>query len=118
MPQIIPIKELKNTTEGYCDIWPGIELDIIGKVDQKGNYKRGHLIVIANPKNVELFNVQVQELIKDEDVNTFQIGVKKVYDMLGICDCIYACDRYHTALPSYGMFTSVYSESEHLSELR
>ncbi len=24
-------------------------------------------------------------------------------------------DRYHTALPSYGMFTSVYSESEHLS---
>lgn len=24
----------------------------------------------------------------------------------------------HTALPSYGMFTSVYSESEHLSELR
>ena len=82
-------KELKNATEGYCDIWPGIELDIIGKVDQKGNYKRGHLIVIANPKNVELFNVQVQELIKDEDVNTFQIGVKKVYDMLGICDCIY-----------------------------
>ena len=82
-------KELKNATEGYCDIWPGIEHDIIGKVDQKGNYKRGHLIVIANSKNVELFNVQVQELIKDEDVNTFQIGVKKVYDMLGICDCIY-----------------------------
>ena len=82
-------KEFKDVTEGYCDIWPGVELDIIGKADQKGNCKRGHLIVIANPKNVELFNTQVQELIKDEDVNTFQIGVKKVYETLGKCDCIY-----------------------------
>ena len=76
-------KEFKDVTEGYCDIWPGVELDIIG------NCKRGHLIVIANPKNVELFNTQVQELVNDEDVNTFQIGVKKVYETLGKCDCIY-----------------------------
>lgn len=82
-------KEFKDVTEGCCDIWPGVELDIIGKADQKGNCKRGHLIVIANPKNVELFNTQVQELVNDEDVNTFQIGVKKVYETLGKCDCIY-----------------------------
>lgn len=82
-------KEFKDATEGYCDIWPGVELDIIGKADQKGNCKRGHLIVIANPKNVALFNTQLQELINDEDVNTFQIGVKKVYETLGKCDCIY-----------------------------
>lgn len=82
-------KEFKDVTEGYCDIWPGVELDIIGKADQNGNCKRGHLIVIANPKNVELFNTQVQELVNDEDVNTFQIGVKKVYETLGKCDCIY-----------------------------
>lgn len=82
-------KEFKESIEGYCDIWPGVELDIIGKADQKGNCKRGHLIVIANPKNVEQFNTQVQELINDEDVNTFQIGVKKVYETLGKCDCIY-----------------------------
>ena len=82
-------KEFKDVTEGYCDIWPGVELVIIGKADQKGNCKRGHLIVIANPKNVEMFNTQVQELVNDEDVNTFQIGVKKVYETLGKCDCIY-----------------------------
>ena len=82
-------KEFKKITEGYCDIWPGVELDIIGKTDQTGNGKRGHLIVIANPKNVELFNDQVQELINDEDVDKFQISVKKVYETLGICDCIY-----------------------------
>ena len=82
-------KEFKDATEGYCDIWPGVELDIIGKADKKGNCKRGHLIVIANPKNVELFNIQVQKLINDEDVNTFQIGVEKTYEMLGKCDCIY-----------------------------
>lgn len=85
----VQYKEFKDVTEGYCDIWPGVELDIIGKADQKGNCKRGHLIVIANPKNVELFNTQVQELVNDEDVNTFQIGVKKVYETLGKCDCIY-----------------------------
>ena len=88
-------KEFKDVTEGYCDIWPGVELDIIGKADQKGNCKRGHLIVIANPKNVELFNTQVQELVNDEDVNTFQIGVKKVYETLGKCDCIYI-PHFHT----------------------
>lgn len=82
-------KEFKDITAGNCDIWPGIELDILGKADQKGNRKRGHLIVIANPKNVELFNTQVQKLIKDEDVNTFQISVKKVYEVFGKCDCIY-----------------------------
>ena len=82
-------KEFKDVTEGSCDIWPGVELDIIGKADQKGNCNRGHLIVIANPKNVELFNTQVKELVNDEEVNTFQIGVKKVYETLGKCDCIY-----------------------------
>ena len=28
-------------------------------------------------------------MINDEDVNTFQIGVEKTYEMLGKCDCIY-----------------------------
>lgn len=82
-------KEFKNVTEGYCDIWPGIELDIIGKTDANGISKRGHLIVIANPKNAELFNEQVLNLIKNEDANIFQISVKKVYEILGTCDCIY-----------------------------
>lgn len=82
-------KEFKDVTAGNCDIWPGVELDILGKADQKGKRKRGHLIVIANSKNVELFNTQVQKLIKDEDVNTFQISVKKVYEIFGKCDCIY-----------------------------
>lgn len=82
-------QELKNITEGQCDVWPGVELDIVGKGDKKGNCKRGHLIVIANPKKEELFNVQVKELIENEDVNKFQVGVKKVYEKLGECDCIY-----------------------------
>lgn len=82
-------QELKNITEGQCDVWPGVELDIVGKGDKNGNCKRGHLIVIANPKKEELFNVQVKELIENEDVNKFQVGVKKVYEKLGECDCIY-----------------------------
>ena len=56
----------------------------------------------------------MKELISDDKLI---LAVDKIVGS-GICDCIYACDRYHTALPSYGMFTSVYSESEHLSELR
>lgn len=36
----------------------------------------------------------------------------------GVCDRFYACDRYHSALLPYGMFTSEYPSSEHLSKLR
>lgn len=82
-------KELKNITKGYCEIWPGVELDIIGKVDENGNCKRGHLIVISNPKNVELFNAKIQEMLKNQNVDTFQITVRKVYELVGKCDCIY-----------------------------
>lgn len=82
-------KELKNITKGYCEIWPGVELDIIGKVDKNGNCKRGHLIVISNPKNVELFNAKIQEMLENQNVDTFQITVKKVYELVGKCDCIY-----------------------------
>lgn len=44
--------------------------------------------------------------------------LKQVAAILEYVIAFIACDRYHTTLPSYGMFTSVYSESEHLSELR
>ncbi len=81
--------ELKNSVEGYCDIWPGVELDIECKGKMKSGNKRGHLIVISNPKYTELFDEKVREIIGSIDVNVFLVDLKRVYDIFQNCDCIY-----------------------------
>lgn len=80
--------DLKVAVEGICDIWPGIELDIKGKVN------RGHLIVIANPKNVELFNDKIIELIGDNKPDEFLVELKNVFEVLNECDTLYI-PHYH-----------------------
>src|SRR6056297_489552 len=42
--------EFKKISEGICQIWPGVEFDIL----EDG--RRAHLIVIANPQNSERFS--------------------------------------------------------------
>jgi len=42
--------EFKKISESICQIWPGVEFDIL----EDG--RRAHLIVIANPKNSERFS--------------------------------------------------------------
>lgn len=76
-------KQFKNAAEKCCDIWPGIELDICGK---KGN---SHMIVIANPDNVKLFNNEVNKLINNISPDKCLFGLKQVYESLNKCDVIY-----------------------------
>lgn len=40
-------ESFKSSVDGICQIWPGIELDILEEE------RRAHLIVIANPKNAK-----------------------------------------------------------------
>lgn len=81
--------KFKQIVSGYCDIWPGVELDIAGKPDENGINKRGHLIVIANPKNEKKFDEKIKVLIGDSNLDDFLVSVKDVYEGLGECDCIY-----------------------------
>ena len=74
--------ELKETVSIFCDIWPGIELDIVGKKNTDGKFNRGYLIVIANPKNQLLFNQKVNELIGEQNPDDFLVDVKTVFETL------------------------------------
>lgn len=82
-------KQLKCSVEESCMVWPGVELDIIGK-----SSKKGHLIVVANPENLESFNSAVNELVKDKDVNTVSYSLTEVYNHLDKCDVVYIF-HYH-----------------------
>ncbi|MEG1312871.1 MAG: histidinol phosphatase [Bacilli bacterium] len=76
--------ELKEAVCGFSDIWPGVELDI------KGNKtNRGHLIVIANPKNYILFDKKINELIGEQNPDDFLVDVKTVFETLNECDTLY-----------------------------
>ena len=44
--------------------------------------------------------------------------LKQVAAILEYVIAFMPCDRYHSALLPYGMFTSEYPSSEHLSKLR
>ena len=72
--------EFKESVSNICDIWPGIELDIEGKKSETGKPNRGHLIVIANPKNHALFDSKVKELIGEQKPDDFLIDIKTVFE--------------------------------------
>lgn len=75
--------ELKEAVKGCCQVWPGVEIDIQGK---SGKY---HLIVVANPENVQQFSNRVDELFRDKDIETCQLSIEIVYSSLNDCDVIY-----------------------------
>lgn len=75
--------EFREATNAFCEIWPGVELDI------KGKNKRGHLVVIANPINAEYFSEVVSEMIGDENPDLCLFDLKTVYEKLDKCDVIY-----------------------------
>lgn len=81
--------QLKESVKDICNVWPGVELDIQGKSDEDGKVKRGHLIVIANPDNAEIFAKNMEELIQDQSPDEFLTDVVTVFDKLDECDTIY-----------------------------
>lgn len=78
---------LKQIVKDYCQVWPGVEIDIQGKT-------KFHLIVVANPDNVNLFSSQVDILFKDKDLNKCTLSIEEVYNALNKCDVIYI-PHYH-----------------------
>jgi len=95
---------LKNIDTNSCQIWPGIELDILE------NEKRAHLIVITNPQNYEAFNDRVINLSIDNP-DTFTINIQDTVDAFDDLDCIYIA-HYFVKRPNLGD-----EEIEKLSDL-
>lgn len=76
-------KELKDAVKDFCQVWPGVEIDIDGK---KSKY---HLIIVANPDNDELFNEKVKDLFQGENIENCKLKIETVYEKLNGCDVIY-----------------------------
>ena len=75
---------LKKAADGICQVWPGIEIDIKGT-----SKKRWHLIVIVSPDRAAEFDVRIQSLFKNANLNTCSFTIKEVYDAIEDLEPIY-----------------------------
>ena len=74
----------KENVKDTCQVWPGIELDVIGS-----SGKKGHLILISNPEDVELFSQKMNELLSDSTPNDFEIKVNELYEKVKDLNLVY-----------------------------
>lgn len=88
-------EEFNDGLIGNCQIWPGIELDILE------NGRRSHLIVICNPKNHQNFDKQVQKVLNTKNPDIFTISIAETIAEFDHLDCIYIA-HYLTKKPNLG----------------
>lgn len=85
--------QFKSNVDGICQIWPGVEFDIIEEEN------RAHLIVIVNPKNSEAFNKRVNEVIGATTADNFTISINDVVANFDDLDAIFIA-HYHSKKPN------------------
>lgn len=78
---------LKNSVRDYCQVWPGVEIDIQGQT-------KWHLIVVANPDRINIFSSRVNKLFQNKDLDKCTLTIEEVYKALNACDIIYI-PHYH-----------------------
>lgn len=77
-------EKFQKGVKDFCQVWPGVEIDIL----QSGSH-RWHLIVVANPDNVEQFAKRCDLLFQGKDLETCTVTIQEVYHSLNNCDVIY-----------------------------
>lgn len=85
--------EFKNNVEGICQIWAGVEFDIL----EEG--RRAHLITIVNPKNAQAFSEKINDIIGTSSADTFTISLEDVVSNFDGLDAIFIA-HYHSKKPS------------------
>jgi len=85
--------EFSNSVNGTCQIWPGVEFDIL----EEG--RKAHLITIVNPKNAEAFSKRVNEVIGSTSADTFAISIDDVVGKFNEFDTIFIA-HYHSKKPN------------------
>lgn len=63
-------------------IWPGIELDVKGKIDN------GHVVIVNNPKKVEEFDLKVKDLISDKTPDEVLVDIDELISFFDSLDAI------------------------------
>lgn len=66
-------KEIIEMMDGQVQVWPGIELDVIGEDDSKG-----HVIVIVSPNIANRLNELCKEVTNDTNPDKFRISIKEL----------------------------------------
>ena len=82
-------KSFRKAVEDYCDVWPGIELDVHGDSMKKGKYVKFHLIIVSNPDEAELFDLKVQKLIGGVNPDLFEKHISEVCEVFKELDVLY-----------------------------
>lgn len=81
-------EELKNSVEDVCQVWPGIELDVV----EEG--RRGHLIVIVSPEKASDFEEQVKVALNGVSADNFSISLEDTVKYFDGLDPIYIAHYY------------------------
>jgi predicted ATPase len=82
-----------DKTGDICQLWPGVELDVC-----EGG-RRGHLIVIVNPLNIELLHNKMNELLAETNEDEFNISIEDTVRHFDGMDAIYIA-HYHSKKPN------------------
>ncbi len=85
--------DFKNSVDGICQIWPGVEFDILEED------RRAHLITIVNPKNAADFGKKVNEAVSSFSADTFTISIDNVVSKFTEFDTIFIV-HYHSKKPN------------------
>ncbi len=75
--------QFKNSVDGICQIWPGVEFDIL----EEG--RKAHLITIVNPKNAEAFDKRIKQVIGSTSPDVFTINIEDVINKFYDLDTIF-----------------------------
>lgn len=81
--------EFSEGVKEHCQVWPGIELDVIGE-----SGKKGHIIIVSDPNIVESFSDRMIEITKDSSSDDFEIRLNDLYEKVKDLNLIYIAHFY------------------------
>lgn len=74
-------------------VWPGVELDVVA------TGRRGHLLILVNPKNSSVFANRVDNLVGATAPDTFSVGIEVVASVFDDLDAIFV-PHYNNKKPN------------------
>lgn len=85
---LLQYNKFVETLIDICQIWPGIELDI----DENG--RKGHLLVVVNPKYANEFSEKVHNILNNKTPDNFTINIKDTVECFDPIEPIYIPHYY------------------------
>lgn len=79
----------KNTVAEFCQVWPGIELDIVDESNV-----RWHLIVVINPRNAKQFSDKTNSMLNNTNKDEITFRIADVVKAFSSMDALYI-PHYH-----------------------